>query len=166
MIRGHINPCWDMEDFYKLPYHEAPFYDDHQLNEYVSCGHIKESMMIYKYHEPNPMPSCVKEKVIPHFCDWENVTSAINLFKPGTYLPYHNDSYLRYKQVFNITTQDIVRSVIMLEEWQPGQMILIENESYSGWKPGDYWIWKNDMKHSFYNMSLTNRYALQLTGTI
>jgi hypothetical protein len=165
-MKGYIKPCWNMEDFYNLPYCEAPFYNDDQINEYVSCGHTKKHMMVHKYHEPNPMPSCIKEKIIPQFSSWTNVTSAINLFNPGTYLPYHNDSFLKYKKIFDITSEDIVRSVIMLEDWQPGQIILIEDKSYSGWKSGQYWVWKNNTKHSFYNMSLVKRYALQLTGTI
>ena len=96
----------------------------------------------------------------------KNITSAINLFKPAKYLPYHSDSYFRYKEVFNIKKDSIVRAVVMLEDWQPGQIILIDNKSYSGWKSGEYWCWKNDTKHSFYNMSIFDRYSLQITGTI
>ena len=68
--------------------------------------------------------------------------------------------------LFNIKKDSIVRAVVMLEDWQPGQIILIDNKSYSGWKSGEYWCWKNDTKHSFYNMSIFDRYSLQITGTI
>lgn len=155
-----------MEEFYNLPYKPAPFYSDDQIEEYVSSGHDKTNMIIYKYHEPSPMPSCIKENIFPHFSYLKNITSAINLFKPAKYLPYHSDSYFRYKEVFNIKKDSIVRAVVMLEDWQPGQIILIDNKSYSGWKSGEYWCWKNDTKHSFYNMSIFDRYSLQITGTI
>lgn len=164
-MKGYIKPCWNMEEFYDLSYNLAPFYNNDQINEYIKSGHKKDSMFIEKYHEPNPMPSCIKEKIFPYFTDWKNITAAVNLFKPGKYLPYHGDSYFRYREVFNITKETIVRAVVMLEDWQPGQIILVGDKSYSGWKSGEYWYWENDTKHSFYNMSLVNRYALQITGT-
>jgi hypothetical protein len=164
MIVGHIFPEWSSEDYINLDYSIALFHDNYEINEYISKGHSEKNMYIYKYLEPNPMPEFVYNYVYPHFKYLKNITSAINLFKPANYLPYHSDSYLRYKQIFNITTETIVRIVVMLENWQPGQIILIGNKSYSDWSAGDYFYWENDTKHSFYNMSLVNRYALQLTG--
>jgi hypothetical protein len=166
MKQFHIHPSWNIEEFYSLNYTVAPFHDDYEINKYLEVGHKRESLNIYKYLEPNPMPSCVQDYVIPFFSELKNVVSAVNLFKPASYLPYHSDSYTRYKELFNITTETIVRSVIMLEDWEPGQMILIEDQSFSGWKAGDCFSWENDTKHSFYNMSLFDRYALQITGNV
>jgi len=164
MKRFHIQPHWDIEEFKRLEYTEAPFHDDYQIDRYTSVGHNRENLNIYKYLEPNPMPLCIHDYVFSYFSELSNLVSAINLFKPASYLPYHSDSYTRYKQLFNITTETIVRSVIMLEDWEPGQIILIDRESYSGWNAGDCFSWENDAKHSFYNMSLKDRYALQITG--
>lgn len=162
----HINPKWNIQDFKNLNYIEAPFHDDYQISDYTFVGHNRENLNIYKYLEPNPMPSCVHDYVFSWFGELSNLVSAINLFKPASYLPYHSDSYTKYKELFNITTETIVRSVIMLEDWEPGQIILIDRESYSGWSAGDCFSWQNDTKHSFYNMSLKDRYALQITGTM
>jgi len=166
MKRFHIPPQWNIEEFTQLSYTEAPFHDNYQINDYLSVGHKRESLNIYKYLEPNSMPSCVHDYIFTWFSDLKDLTSAINLFKPASYLPYHSDSYTRYKELFNITSETIVRSVIMLEDWEPGQIILIENQSFSGWKSGDCFCWENDTKHSFYNMSLKDRYALQITGNM
>jgi hypothetical protein len=165
MNKFYIPPRWNIEEFERLTYTEAPFHDEHQIKDYLAVGHKRDSLNIYKYLEPNPMPSCVHEYVFPFFSELNNLVSAINLFRPGSYLPYHSDSYTRYKELFKITTQTIVRSVIMLEDWKPGQIILIDKESYSNWKSGDCFSWNDDTKHSFYNMSLVDRYALQITGT-
>lgn len=162
---SHIKPNWNIEDFYNLAYTIAPFHSDYQLNQYIQRGHIKENLYIYKYLEPNPMPDCVHNYIFSFFSELTNLVSAVNLFKPANYLPYHSDSYIRYKELFNIKTEVIVRSVVMLEDWEPGQIILIGRETYSDWKSGDVFSWENDTKHSFYNMSLVNRYALQITGT-
>jgi hypothetical protein len=165
MKKFNIEPKWNIEDFRNLNYELAPFHSDYQLNEYINSGHTKENLYIYKYLEPNPMPSCVHDYIFTFFSELINLVSAVNLFKPANYLPYHSDSYFRYRDLFKITTETIVRSVIMLEDWQPGQIILIDKESYSNWKSGDVFFWENDTKHSFYNMSLVDRYALQITGT-
>jgi len=161
----NIKPKWDIAELRRLDYKVAPFHDVRKINEYLWAGHVREHLDIYKYLEPRPMPSFVHEYVFPFFSNLKNLTSCINLFKSATYLPYHSDSYYVYKDLFNITDETIVRSVIMLEDWSPGQFILIEKESFSNWKAGDVFSWENDTKHSFYNMSLVNRYALQITGT-
>lgn len=160
----YIDPIWNIEDFKSLDYIVAPFHDDYEINEYMVAGHKRDSLNIYKYLEPNPMPTCVSEYIIPHFFDLNNVVSAVNLFKPAKYLPYHSDSYYAYKKLFNITTETIVRTVIMLDDWSPGQTILINKQSFSDWKSGDCFQWNDSTKHSFYNMSLVDRYALQITG--
>jgi hypothetical protein len=164
MKKFHINPNWNIEEFYDLEYVIKPFHNDYQINEYIAAGHKREHLDIHKYLEPNPMPSFVYDYIYPFFSHLNDVVSAVNLFKPATYLPYHSDSYFAYKKLFNITTETIERTVVMLEDWVPGQIILIEDQSFSGWKSGDCFSWQNDTKHSFYNMSLVNRYALQITG--
>lgn len=161
----HIDPQWDVSVFYDLEYEIKPFHDDKQIDSYVIAGHRRSSLDVYKYLEPKPMPKFVHEYVYSFFPDLKNLTSAVNLFKPASYLPYHSDSYAAYKKLFDITTETIVRSVVMLDDWKPGQFILIEGESFSNWKAGAAFSWKNDAKHSFYNMSLVDRYALQITGT-
>lgn len=162
----HIQSNWNIEEFYNLDYSLALFHDNSIIDHYVSKGHTKENMFIFKYSEPNPMPSVIKDYIFPNFSYLNNLTCAVNLFKPANYLPYHSDSYFRYKQLFNITDEVIVRSVIMLEDWEPGQIILVGKKSYSGWVAGDCFSWENYEMHSFYNMSLVDRYALQITGTL
>lgn len=164
MNRFHIEPLWNIEEFYDLNYVVAPFHDDYKIDEYVDAGHRRESLDIQKYLEPNPMPSFVHDYVFPFFSHLKGVVSAVNLFTPASYLPYHSDSYYAYKRLFHITTETIVRTVVMLDDWVPGQIILIDRESFSGWSAGDCFSWEDDTPHSFYNMSLVNRYALQITG--
>lgn len=160
----HIPVKWNIEEFKKLSYTEAPFHDNYEINRYTSVGHNRDNLNVYKYLEPNIMPSCVHEYVYTFFSELKGLTSAVNFFKPASYLPYHSDSYKRYRELFNITSETIIRSVIMLEDWVPGQIILIDKKSFSGWSAGDAFSWENDTPHSFYNMSLVDRYALQITG--
>jgi len=161
--RGHIEPNWDIEDFKALNYNFDTHKDNELLDRYASCGHSKMYMTLYNYFQPNPFPSCVHDYIVPHFnLDYTGV--AINLFKPAQYLPIHHDLYGKYKEVNGITTETVTRYMIMLEDSVQGQISQIGDFVTCTWKAGDWFSWDNDDPHAVYNMSTTNRYAIQLTG--
>lgn len=165
IFTGHIMPKWSMNQFYELPYSAAKYHDISDIIKYVSVGHDEKNLTIFKCKEPHPMPSCVHEYIFPHFNNLKNKVCAVNLFIPANYLPYHQDSLIRYENLFGKSI-NVCRYMIMLEDWQPGQILLIRDKAYSGWSSGDYYGWTNDEKHSFYNMSTVKRYALQITGDL
>lgn len=162
-----ISPKWDKKDFYNLDYELAPYHSETDIDLYVKSGHHRDSLTIYKYHQPSEMPYFVDDYIIPKVSGFlDNVAIAFNLFKPGQYLPYHKDTYTKYKEVFDINNKKIQRIILMLEDWSPGQIITIENKSYSGWKAGKCYSWEEGTYHTFYNLGLENRYAIQITGTL
>jgi len=165
IFSGHINPNWDIKEFYNLPYHPAKYHNSKDIEEYVLCGHKEENLTIFKCKEPYPMPTCVYDYIFPHFNNLKNKVCAINLFNPANYLPYHQDSFVKYEELFG-KCNNVCRYMVMLEDWQPGQILLAEDKSYSGWTSGDYYGWTREVKHSFYNMSNVKRYALQITGNL
>lgn len=163
MFSGHITPNWDIEDFKTLNYNFDTHKDTELLNDYASHGHSKMYMTLYNYFQPNPFPDCVHNYIVPHF-DLEHTGVAINLFKPGQYLPIHHDLYGMYKKVNGITNETITRYMIMLEDSVPGQISQIEDFVTGTWKAGDWFAWENETPHAVYNMSTQDRYAIQLTG--
>ena len=165
-MKKHIEPEWNIEEFKNLDYSFADYHDSYEVDLYVSRGHIKENIGLYKYHEPNPMPSCVEKYVLTHFNHLDNLAVAVNLFKPGQYLPYHSDVYTRYKEVFDVGGKTISRIMVMLEDWKPVQVLCIDKYSYSNWIAGDCYTWHDYEPHTFINLSLFDRYALQITGTL
>lgn len=161
----HINPQWNIEDFKKLQYKKDVYKGSELLKCYIDHGHDPESLTLYNYFEPNPMPDSVENYIRPRFSFLKNVTIAVNLFKVGKFVPQHNDRYDRYKNFFNLSSIDnIVRYIIMLENGEPGQILEIDDKCYTKWKAGDCFGWKNITKHAFYNFSLKDRYAIQITG--
>jgi len=166
MRNGSVALSWNIADFYDLDYKQDTIKTSYQLHEFASSGHNLDRMVIYNYFEPNPMPPGV-ELVKQHFeKEYKCVSIAVNMFKPGTYVPYHNDLYQRYRQVNNISNaQPIYRFVVMLDDGAHGQMLHIGENIHYLWQAGDYFGWINDQIHSSYNMSNTNRYALQVTAT-
>jgi hypothetical protein len=54
--------------------------------------------------------------------------------------------------------------MVMLEDNYPGQILQIKDICISSWKSGDCFGWKYDDLHAFYNFSMNDRYAIQITG--
>lgn len=160
----NIEKKWNIEDFYDLKYFITTHKDEELLRQYEISGHKSESMTLYNYHEPSPMPEVVYSYIRPHFSFLNNVAIAVNLFHPGQYLPIHTDIFGKYIKVYGSDFSNIVRYVMMLEDNSPGQILQISNKCYSNWKSGDCFGWKCDELHAFYNFSMKNRYAIQITG--
>lgn len=162
----NIIPKWNIEEFKNLQYDLTTYKNQNIIDEYVSVGHNREMISIYNYHEPNPMPECVFGYMKPHFNFLKNLSFAVNFFKPGQYIPLHSDLYTKYIEVHKINSKNILRFILMLEDSSPGQILQIKNSCIGFWKSGDCFNWKYDDRHAFYNFSMNNRYAIQVTGVI
>jgi hypothetical protein len=164
-LKVNIPPNWNIKDFYNLNYTYGTHNDPLLVDEYVQSGHNLEKLSIYKYHEPNPMPSCT-EYVRKQFSFWDNVGVAVNYFKPGQYLPLHIDLYGKYIELTNVDPSNVMRCMVMLEDSSPGQILQVDQICYCKWYAGDCFYWNYETPHAFYNMSMRDRYALQITGTL
>ena len=163
---NYIIPKWNIENFKDLKYFLTTYKDDKIVDQYVDSGHNRSMISLYNYHEPNPMPDVVFNYIKPHFDFLDNVCMAVNYFKPGQYLPLHIDVFGKYIKVNKIDFTKIVRYMVMLEDSCPGQILQIKNKCIGSWKSGDCFGWKYNEIHAFYNFSLKDRYAIQVTGVV
>jgi hypothetical protein len=163
---SHIEVNWNVEDFYDLDYVLSTHKDEALVDQYLMSGHSKEKLSIYKYQLPNPMPKCVEDYIIPHFDFWDKVACAVNYFQPGQYLPLHTDLYGKYVEINDVDSNKVMRCMVMLENSSPGQILQIKDIAHCTWKAGDCFYWKYDEIHAFYNFSMKDRYAIQVTGVI
>lgn len=161
---SHIIPNWDISDFYNLDYQLSTHQDKELVDQYLNSGHNKEKLSLFKYHLPNPMPKCIGEYIVPHFDFLDKVAPAVNHFKPGQYLPLHSDLYGRYIEINQADSKNVVRCMVMLEDNSPGQILQIKDVAHCTWKAGDCFYWDYDDIHAFYNFSMKDRYAIQITG--
>ena len=124
----HITPNWNIKEFKTLNYILSTHKDEELVYQYLSSGHNKEKLSIYKYQLPNQMPKCVDEYIIPHFTFLDKVTPAVNYFKPGQYLPFHIDLYGKYIEINDVDSKNVIRCMVMLEDNSPGQILQITNK--------------------------------------
>lgn len=162
----HISPKWDIEEFKKLNYSLTTYKDKKIIEQYVKSGHNKSMISLYNYHEPSPMPTCIFDYIRPQFDFLSNVAVAVNYFKPGQYLPLHSDLYEKYIKVYGVESKNIVRFILMLEDSFLGQILQIKELCIGSWKAGDCFSWRSNDLHAFYNFSVKDRYAIQITGVI
>jgi hypothetical protein len=164
-MNGHIDPQWNIQDYVNLKYNRDTV--NHEcLTTFLNAGHSRDQMCLYNYFEPNIMPASV-DYIKSKFNFLKNLTAAVNLVLPGQYMPVHQDLYLKWKTVHNITdTKKIMRVIVMLENNENGQFLQIEKNIYNNWLSGDWYSWVGETEHAVYNFSTKNRYAIQLTGSI
>ena len=162
-MHGYIDLDIDIADFKVLNYNAATI-DPVFHKQYIDAGHPRESIILYNYFEPNPMPKGV-DAIKEYFNYLSPLTVAVNYCKPSQYLPLHKDLYKRWMEVHGINNiNNIVRSIVMLEDGQPGQILQIEDQCYTMWEKGEYFTWQGSTRHAIYNFSKTDRYAIQVTG--
>ena len=167
-LRFNIPPKWNIDDYKSLSFKRETVKGQTTVQEYFRVGHKPGQMTMLNYFEPNTMPNGV-DYVKTFFNDLVNVTAAINVFEPGNYLPLHKDNYRKYQSVAKDILKGrgiapIYRYVVMLENSVPGQMLHIKDEVHHTLVAGDAFGWAGDEIHTFYNMSLKDRYAIQITG--
>ena len=67
---------------------------------------------------------------------------------------------------FKYQEPDKLRFLIMLEDWEPGQIIQFGNRVYTQWERGTAWAWEwSTLPHLTWNGSWRKRPALQITGS-
>jgi hypothetical protein len=161
-----IDPVWHAEDFYQLDYVITTHKDPDLVRRYVDSGHLEQQITIGNYHEPRPMPQGVQDVKDLWSQHLDSVAVAVNLFRPGWYLPLHQDLYGAYNRCFNAEDRPVMRAVVMLEHSEPGQIMQIGDQIWGDWSAGSVFQWHDREPHAFYNFSLRPRYALQVTGLV
>jgi hypothetical protein len=160
---GNIRPFWNIEEFKSLDYKYDVHKDTDLVDLYETSGHHRPSISMYNYFEPNPMPDTIYNYIVKHF-DLDHVAVAVNYFKPGQYIPVHTDLFQKYMEVHSVAYEDIIRTIVMLEDCSPGQISQVDQVTMGNWKAGDWFQWCAPDPHAFYNFSMQDRYAIQITG--
>ena len=62
---------------------------------------------------------------------------------------------------------NVIRIMVMLDDWEPGQFLIYGNQIFDRWQSGDihYFDWQN-IPHATANASMTPRPMLVITGVM
>ena len=159
---GSVNVIWDKE-YHNYSYTKQPLKEE-EMKNWRSLGYYHESFSGGMYDSRNPMP------------DWtDTVAQQIGLTNTGfvfykmqtlDIMPNHIDHFETYCKVFKVNRDDVYRALLFLDDWAPGQYLEAGHKALTNWKAGDYVMWQADIDHASANIGTTDRYALQITGTL
>jgi hypothetical protein len=95
-------------------------------------------------------------------------TLSYNFIKitPGHMLVWHFDTYATFVHRKNLTieyAETIKRSVILMNDWDVGQVIQIGNELLGNWTAGDVYTWESFAWHGTCNFGKSDIIAMQIS---
>jgi hypothetical protein len=98
----------------------------------------------------------------------KNPVAQIHNQQPGQMHLFHMDVVNSYKIYIPDPVEmekKVKRVFVFLNDWTPGQVIMLGTKTISGWKRGDvlWFDWYN-VPHGTANFSRSNRMMLQITG--
>lgn len=165
--KGHIDPFWN-DEYIKLDYNLEPFNNPEDLVKWHRQGYVHPDSHYTGFlcDMKKPQPSW-NQRIIDWFAEEfkvKDIGTSYYRMGTGVILPVHGDIYKRYRELFGCKLEDIVRVVVMLEDWQSGHYFEIDNQPKCGWSAGDYHWWIGNTPHMAANIGVTKRYTLQLTG--
>lgn len=158
--QGRISVSWNPIDFKKLEYERITYGNQVAV---ISEDDFNLYNIAMDYTRDSNIPKILNVEL--EFDYLKNKTYAIHKIYPGHVLPFHSDHYVRYKEIFGITsTNNIKRIIIFLEDWFRGQFLEIEDTVITNWKAGQWVMWSGEAVHLAANLGHNDRYTLQITG--
>lgn len=152
---GNIFPFWqdELAEFKFL--NETPIAprDDYHTNYLASTIMLKQS---FNEDVPNYKSFYEALKVEEGSVCWL-------CLEPREMIPVHQDYFYTLKTKKNVETEDCVRYLIMLEDWQLGHMVQFEDRTIDRWKAGDVWYFDSEERHCAANSGNVNFYSCQVS---
>lgn len=165
MKKFNIAPFWDLS-YQQLEYEVESFNNPDDLAKWTGLGFPnKFTGAMCDMRRTQPLWN---QEIINRFevlLGWQDVCTSYYRMDPGTILPWHQDTYKRYIEIFKLDNpQSIYRAIVFLEDWGSGHYLEIDDEPVVKWSAGDVVTWQYDTPHLAANMGYTPRYTLQITG--
>jgi hypothetical protein len=162
-----IDTFWD-DEYKTLNYIREKFNDHQQLELWKAQGYNNVATG-YMCDMRSPQPSW-NNQITELFAarGWRDIGTSYYRMDTGAILPMHSDLYAKYVTIFNLQGQEenIRRAVIFLEDWQSGHYLECNGDAITSWSAGTTVEWTYDTPHMAFNMGITPRYTLQVTGHI
>jgi hypothetical protein len=162
-IKGHISRFWGHNDYKEFPYIKQPLMDS-EIEVWKNQGYdYVKSFSGSMYDNRNPMPKWIER--FNSIFDLKNMTYNFYKMSQLEIMPEHVDHFQTYMKLFDAKYENVVRILVMLDDWKPGHYLEIDGVGVVNWVAGDYFMWDSDVPHAAANIGIEDRYTLQITGT-
>jgi len=186
----HFDPSAKSEDFVYVGRLKTDFKplldlmsDDKNYKKYVIVEKIKEHGVLsdrikafneWGYNENNTRSLQITDSEFPEIFEPYKKFAGFGDCKvvalkqyPGQFLPWHEDTYVGFRQEFNVPDDvQITRYSLFLENWNWGHYFTAGNNVMHQWKQGDILELKPRMHHATCNAGMIPKLTMTITGTI
>lgn len=162
--RGYMGRYWDKKDYNRFDYKRQPITEE-EVQRWKNMGYdyVKNFTGVC-YDNSNPMPLWL-DRIRRRFWKYKDLTFTFYKMSTLEIMPAHSDHYRTYCKLHNTQPDDVVRILLMLEDWKPGHYLEINGTGIINWVAGEFFIWEGDCPHAAANIGVEDRYTLQITGT-
>jgi hypothetical protein len=161
----NIDPFWD-DEYQTLDYVHEPFNDQNDVETWLAQGYQPKfcgDLADMRGRQPS-----WNHRFVEYFAalGWRDIGTAYYRMTSGTVMPVHQDRYVKYRNIFDLEGQEqlIKRAIVMLEDWQSGHYLEVNDRAVVNWRAGTVIEWTYDTPHMAANLGLEPRYTLQITG--
>ena len=157
--------------------------DDKNYKKYVIVEKIKEHSVLsdrikafneWGYNENNTRSLQITDSEFPEIFEPYKKFAGFGDCKvvalkqyPGQFLPWHEDTYVGFRQEFNVPDNvKVTRYSLFLEDWNWGHYFTAGNNVMHQWKQGDILELKPRMHHATCNAGMIPKLTMTITGTI
>ena len=187
----HFDPSIDSQDYTFIGRLKIDFKplldlmsDDSNFKEHIIVNNIEEhkdelnerieAFREWGYNEHNTSILKISYEEYPEvfepyvkFAGFGECAAVALKQKPGQFLPWHQDTYIRFRKEFNVPDDvEVTRYSLMLEDWHWGHYFLAGNSVLHQWKQGDFIQMPLTMHHTTCNGGIVPKLTMTITGTI
>jgi hypothetical protein len=164
--KGHTELKIDIDRIKALPYQREDIPDLHEWTEAQAYPKsiITDSICSDKSAEQLNLEWSWTD--VLRIDDWKVCALSFYKLSPAHVTPWHTDHYKNFKKFYKLQDEQVIRRMVFLQNWKPGQIFCIDEETITNWKSGDWIEWTPEHRHMGANHSEEIRYTLQLTGII
>ena len=186
----HFDPSVESEDFTHVGRLKTNFKplldlmsDDKNYKEYIIVEKIKEHTVLtdrikafkeWGFNEHNTKSLQITDSEFPKIFEpykkfagfGDSKVVALKQY-PGQFLPWHEDTYVGFRQEFNVPDDvKVTRYSIFLEDWHWGHYFGAGNNVMHQWKQGDIIELKPKTHHTTCNAGIIPKLTMTVTGTV
>ena len=160
--RGQLGVTWKNE--HKLLPYIRPEMSTYQKAEYEKAGYRVNPMINFNVEEYRdsilPLWATTIDKI---FGLYDQTLKFIRVSQFDVIPPY-NISTTEYCDTHKGDPDDLMTSILMLDDWQPGQLLEIGGVPYTNWKQGQWFKFKCDRTMSYANVGKKKMYMIEVLG--
>lgn len=136
------------------------------IKHYADWGYTSENTRSWETTSVQPQLHMDWEQAVINSLPLSHAISRPTLQQPGNVMPWHWDRFYNFKRQFPQSADYIVRFIVFINDWTPGQFLQAGNSVISNWQAGDIRLWYPNRMHLAANAGYANKWTTNITGIL